>query len=144
MISTFLIILRYPRKVNPVPPFFYRYSCFFGAFSAFCFLAPKTYRILVEFLRERESPLPTFFVLFSIRAKDGKKTFLKILEKDKKGVDFSKFVCYNSIVAYESNTVCIYMQRYFAYGENIRPLHLTSELVDLRVGYAKWIQELCS
>ena len=35
-------------------------------------------------------------------------------------------------------------QRYFAFGEYIRTLRLTSELVDLRVGYAKRIQELRS
>ena len=32
------------------------------------------------------------------------------------------------------------MERYLAYGEDIHTLRLTSELVDLRVGYAKWIQ----
>ena len=32
------------------------------------------------------------------------------------------------------------MERYFAYGEDTRTLRLTSELVDLRVGYAKWIR----
>jgi hypothetical protein len=36
------------------------------------------------------------------------------------------------------------MQRYFAFGEYIHTLRLTSELVDLRVGYAKRIQELRS
>ena len=36
-------------------------------------------------------------------------------------------------------TVCI-TERYFAYGEDTRTLRLTSELVDLRVGYAKWIR----
>ena len=30
--------------------------------------------------------------------------------------------------------------RYFAYGEDTHTLRLTSELVDLRVGYAKWIR----
>ena len=30
--------------------------------------------------------------------------------------------------------------RYLAYGENTHTLRLTSELVDLRVGYAKWIR----
>ena len=35
-------------------------------------------------------------------------------------------------------------QSYFAFGEYIRTLRLTSELVDLRVGYAKRIQELRS
>ena len=32
------------------------------------------------------------------------------------------------------------MECYFAYGENTHTLRLTSELVDLRVGYAKWIR----
>ena len=36
------------------------------------------------------------------------------------------------------------IKRYFAFGEYIHTLRLTSELVDLRVGYAKRIQELCS
>ena len=36
------------------------------------------------------------------------------------------------------------IKSYFAYGEYIRTLRLTSELVDLRVGYAKRIQELRS
>ena len=36
------------------------------------------------------------------------------------------------------------IKRYFAFGEYIRTLRLTSELVDLRVGYAKRIQELRS
>ena len=40
-------------------------------------------------------------------------------------------------------SVCI-MQSYFAFGEYILTLRLTSELVDLRVGYAKRIQELRS
>ena len=40
-------------------------------------------------------------------------------------------------------TVCI-TEGYFAYGEDTHTLRLTSELVDLRVGYAKRIQELCS
>ena len=40
-------------------------------------------------------------------------------------------------------TVCI-TERYFAFGEYIRTLRLTSKLVDLRVGYAKRIQELRS
>ena len=31
-------------------------------------------------------------------------------------------------------------ERYLAFGENIHTLRLTSELVDLRVGYAKWIR----
>ena len=36
------------------------------------------------------------------------------------------------------------IKRYFAFGEYIHTLRLTSELVDLRVGYAKRIQELRS
>ena len=36
-------------------------------------------------------------------------------------------------------TECI-KQSYLAYGEETRPLRLTSELVDLRVGFAKWIR----
>ena len=36
-------------------------------------------------------------------------------------------------------TVCI-TEGYFAYGEDTHTLCLTSELVDLRVGYAKWIR----
>ena len=36
-------------------------------------------------------------------------------------------------------TVCI-MERYLAFGEDTHTLRLTSELVDLRVGYAKWIR----
>ena len=32
------------------------------------------------------------------------------------------------------------MEAYFAYGEDVRALRLTSELVDLRVGYAKRIR----
>ena len=32
------------------------------------------------------------------------------------------------------------MERYLAFSENIPTLRLTSELVDLRVGYAKWIR----
>ena len=32
------------------------------------------------------------------------------------------------------------MESYLAYGEDTHPLRLTSELVDLRAGYAKWIQ----
>ena len=36
-------------------------------------------------------------------------------------------------------TVCI-KERYIAYGEDTHTLRLTSALVDLRVGYAKWIQ----
>ena len=36
------------------------------------------------------------------------------------------------------------MQRYFAFCEDIHTLRLTSELVDIRVGYAKRIKELCS
>ncbi len=36
-------------------------------------------------------------------------------------------------------TVCI-MESYFALGEDTHTLRLTSELVDLRVGYAKWIR----
>ena len=32
------------------------------------------------------------------------------------------------------------MESYLAYGENTHTLRLTSELVDLRVGYAKWIR----
>ena len=45
----------------------------------------------------------------------------------------------------ESNMYTVrIIKRYFAYGEYIRTLRLTSELVDLRVGYAKRIQELRS
>ena len=36
------------------------------------------------------------------------------------------------------------IKRYFTFGEDIRTLRLTSKLVDLRVGYAKRIQELRS
>ena len=36
-------------------------------------------------------------------------------------------------------TVCI-TEGYFAYGEDTHTLRLTSELVDLRVGYSKWIR----
>ena len=36
------------------------------------------------------------------------------------------------------------VKRYFACGEYIRTLRLISKLIDLRVGYAKWCQELCS
>ena len=36
-------------------------------------------------------------------------------------------------------TVCI-MESYLALGEDTHTLRLTSELVDLRVGYAKWIR----
>ena len=36
-------------------------------------------------------------------------------------------------------TVCI-TESYFAFGEDPHILRLTSELVDLRVGYAKWIR----
>ena len=36
------------------------------------------------------------------------------------------------------------IKSYFAFGEYIHTLCLTSELVDLRVGYAKRIQELRS
>ena len=32
------------------------------------------------------------------------------------------------------------MESYLAYGENTHTLRLTSKLVDLRVGYAKWIR----
>ena len=32
------------------------------------------------------------------------------------------------------------MESYLAYGENTHTLRLTSELVNLRVGYAKWIR----
>ena len=36
-------------------------------------------------------------------------------------------------------TVCI-AESYFAFGEDTHTLRLTSELVDLRVWYAKWIR----
>ena len=36
-------------------------------------------------------------------------------------------------------TVCI-TEGYLAFSENIHTLRLTSKLVDLRVGYAKWIR----
>ena len=36
-------------------------------------------------------------------------------------------------------TVCI-TESYLAFGEDTHTLRLTSELVDLRVGYAKWIR----
>ena len=37
-------------------------------------------------------------------------------------------------------TVCIITEGYLAFGEDTHTLRLTSELVDLRVGYAKWIR----
>ena len=37
-------------------------------------------------------------------------------------------------------TIRFHMESYLAYGENTHTLRLTSELVDLRVGYAKWIR----
>ena len=40
-------------------------------------------------------------------------------------------------------TVCI-TESYFAFGEDTHTLRLTSELVDLRVGYAKWIRRTSS
>ncbi|MBO5305949.1 MAG: hypothetical protein J6B12_04215 [Clostridia bacterium] len=36
------------------------------------------------------------------------------------------------------------MESYLAYGEDTHTLRLTSELVDLRVGYAKWIRRASS
>ena len=44
-----------------------------------------------------------------------------------------------TIVIFEYVAVCI-MERYFAFGEDTHTLRLTSELVDLRVGYAQWIR----
>ena len=48
-----------------------------------------------------------------------------------------KKLCYNNEV--RKRTVCI-EQSYFAHGEDPRALRLTSELVDLRAGHAKWIR----
>ena len=36
----------------------------------------------------------------------------------------------------------MHQQRYFAFGEYTHPLRLTSELVDLRVGYAQWFRQV--
>ena len=44
-----------------------------------------------------------------------------------------------TLLHHKKCTVCI-TEGYFAYGEDTHTLRLTSELVDLRVGYAKWIR----
>ena len=50
----------------------------------------------------------------------------------------------HAVASFHLNVSARIIKRYFAYGEYIRTLRLTSELVDLRVGYAKRIQELRS
>ena len=49
---------------------------------------------------------------------------------------------YRGVKQYKICTVCI-TEHYFARGED-PPLRLTSKLVDLRVGYAKWIRRASS
>ena len=51
-------------------------------------------------------------------------------------------MCYNNlrVIKKHASLFFISMQRYFAYGEYTLALRLTSELVDLRAGYAKRIQ----
>ena len=68
-------------------------------------------------------------ILFVKRFKTFLKNFSKTLEKQ-------ICLCYNVKVRKYECKVCI-MQRYFVFDEYILTLRLTSELVDLRVGYAK-------
>ena len=49
--------------------------------------------------------------------------------------------CHNFVI---KNVYSCITERYFTYGEYTHTLRLTSKLVDLRVGYAKRIQELHS
>ena len=44
------------------------------------------------------------------------------------------------IVSIKIAIIRFHMESYLAYGENTHTLRLTSKLVDLRVGYAKWIR----
>ena len=61
----------------------------------------------------------------------------KIKKKSVVSIPFFENICY-TLKARKMYSA--HHKRYFAFGEDIRTLRLTSELVDLRVGYAKRIQ----
>ena len=75
-------------------------------------------------------------------------SYLDIKKEIVKSIDFYFRVCYNIrannflIIFVAVKCTVRIIKSYFAYVEDIRTLRLTSELVELRVGYAKRIQEL--
>ena len=46
----------------------------------------------------------------------------------------------HAVTSHHQNVYSCITERYFTYGEYTYTLRLTSELVDLRAGFAKWIR----